>query len=277
LKPETLQLGDLRLEGASRAGTETWLRVHPPGLAFEAGRGALPLAGARDVVLSHGHLDHALGVPFVLSQRSLHQHAGTRVFCPAAIAGDLAAFIAAAARMEGAEYDFELVGLAPGQRVEVGKGMTVEAFAGDHVVPSLGYHLFCRRKRLRQDLAGAPREELLARRAAGEEITDTVEHLALSYLGDTGPGIFASEPRLFTARVLVAECTFVGDELRHKGALYKHLHVADFAERAERFANEAIVLLHLSRRHRRSDLLAEVALRMPALADRVHVLLGEEG
>lgn len=276
MKPETLQLGDLRLEGASRAGTETWLRVHPPGLAFEAGRGALPLAGARDVFLSHGHLDHALGVPFVLSQRSLHQHAGTRVFCPAAIAGDLADFIAAAARMEDAEYDFELVGLAPGQRVEVGKGMTVEAFAGDHVVPSLGYHLFRQRQRLRHDLARAPREELLARRAAGEEITDTIEHLALSYLGDTGPGIFASEPRLFTARVLVAECTFVGDELRHKGALYKHLHVADFAERAERFANEAIVLIHLSRRHRRSDLLAEVTLRMPSLADRVHVLLGEE-
>jgi ribonuclease Z len=277
LKPETLQLGDLRLEGASRAGTETWLRVHPPGLAFEAGRGALPLAGARDIFLSHGHLDHALGVPFVLSQRSLHQHAGTRVFCPAAIADDLAAFVAAAARMEGAEYDWELVGLTPGQRVDVGKGMIVEAFAGDHVVPSLGYHLFGRRQRLRADLAGAPREELLARRAAGEEITDTVEHLALTYLGDTGPGIFAAEPRLFTARVLVAECTFVGDELRHKGALYKHLHVADFAEQAERFANEAIVLIHLSRRHRRSELVADVALRMPSLAERVHVLLGGEG
>jgi ribonuclease Z len=276
LKPETLQLGELRLEGASRAGTETWLRVHPPGLAFEAGRGALPLAGARDLFLSHGHLDHALGVPVVLSQRSLHQHAGTRVFCPAAIAGDLADFVAAAARMENAVYDWELVGMDPGQRVEVGKGMVVEAFAGDHVVPSLGYHLFRQRQRLREDLAGSPREELLARRAAGEEITDTVEQLALSYLGDTGPGIFTREPRLFTARVLVAECTFVGDELRHKGALYKHLHVADFAAHAERFENEAIVLMHLSRRHRRGDLLADVARRMPSLADRVHVLLGGE-
>lgn len=276
MKPETLQIGDLRLEGASRAGTETWLRVHPPGLAFEAGRGALPLAGARDIFLSHGHLDHSLGVPFILSQRSLHQHSGTRVFCPAAIAGDVAAFVAAAERMEGAEYDWELVGLAPGQRVDVGKAMIVEAFAGDHVVPSLGYHLFRQRKRLRADLAGAPREELLARREAGEEITDTVEHLALTYLGDTGPGIFAAEPRLFTARVLVAECTFVGDELRDKGALYKHLHVADLADQTERFENEAIVLVHLSRRHRRSDLVADVALRMPALADRVHVLLGEE-
>lgn len=275
MRPDGLQVGDLRLEGVSRAGVETWLRVHPPGLAFDAGRGDLPLAGARDLFVTHGHLDHALGVPFILSQRSLHQLASTRVFCPAPAADDLAAFVAAAARLEGCAYDWELRGLVAGERVEVGKAMAVEAFAGDHVVPSLGYHLFRRRKRLRGDLAGAEREELLARRAAGEEITETVETLELSYLGDTGPGVFASEPRLFGSRVLVAECTFVGDELRDKGTRYKHLHLEDFAERAERFENRAIVLTHLSRRHRRSDLRREVARRMPALADRVHVLIGE--
>lgn len=277
MKPEILQLGDLRLEGASRAGVETWLRVHPPGLAFDVGRGALPLAGARDLFVSHGHLDHALGVPFILSQRTLHQLEGTRVFCPAEVAEDLASFVAAAARLEGASYEWELTGLAAGDRVEVGKGMIVEAFPTDHVVPSLGFHLFRRRKRLRADLSGASREDLLARRQAGEVITDTVEDLALTYLGDTGPGVFASEPRLFEAGVLVAECTFVGDELRDRGSRYKHLHLADLAEHAGRFANRAIVLTHLSRRHRKSDLESEVTRLMPAVADRIHVLTGAGG
>ena len=58
---------------ASRAGDDNWFRIHPPGLAFDVGRGALQLAGAQDVFLSHGHLDHALGLPYVLSQRSLHR------------------------------------------------------------------------------------------------------------------------------------------------------------------------------------------------------------
>ena len=91
MRPVELRFGDLRIEGWSRAGDETWFRIHPPGLAFDVGRGALQLGGAQDVFLSHGHLDHALGLPYVLSQRSLHRLVHTRVFCPAEIAEPLAA------------------------------------------------------------------------------------------------------------------------------------------------------------------------------------------
>ena len=276
MRPQTVRLGDLRVEGVSRAGIETWLRVHPPGVAFDVGRGALHLAGARDLFVSHGHLDHALGVPFLLSQRSLHHLAGTRVFCPREVAPDLGAYIEAAARLERADYAYELRGLVPRDRVEVGRNLVVEAFPTDHVVPSLGYHLFRQRRRLRPDLAGEERGALLARREGGEEITEVVEELTVAYCGDTGPGVFTADPRIFTARMLVIECTFVGEEQRGKGALYKHLHLEDLAAHAERFANEALVLVHLSRRHRRGELLAEVGRLLPSLAGRVHVLMGEE-
>ena len=59
--PTTLTFDDLRLECASRAGDSTWLRVHPPGLAIDAGRGTTRLAGVDRVFLTHGHIDHAAG------------------------------------------------------------------------------------------------------------------------------------------------------------------------------------------------------------------------
>jgi len=273
LRPVELRFGDLRVEGWSRAGDDNWFRVHPPGLAFDVGRGALQLAGARDVFLSHTHLDHALGVPYVLSQRSLHQLVDTRVFCPAAAAEPLRDLIAAAERMESARYRYELLPLEPGDRVEVGRDLAVEAFATDHVVPSLGYHLLRGRRRLAAVFAGLPAAELIALRERGVDTGEVVEEIWLTYCGDTGPATFDWEPRLFGSRVLMVECTFLGEEQRGKGDLYKHLHLEDIARRAGDFRNEALVLHHLSRRYKIEDLRAEVDRRLPELAGRVHLMV----
>lgn len=267
-----MQIGQLRIQGASRAGTETWFRVHPPGLAFEAGRGDPRLSGAADLFLSHGHLDHALGVPYVLSQRTRHQGVGTRIFCPRETVEPLEALIAAAGRLEETEYDYELTALAPGERAEVGRNLAVEAFATDHVVPSLGYHLICRRERLRAEHRGLPGPEIARLRASGADVTETAEDLLLSYCGDTGPGVFEMEPRLYATQVLMIECTFLDPAKRESAGRYKHLHFDDLVERRERFENRALVLHHLSRRHRPEELRDAADRRLGELAERVHVL-----
>jgi ribonuclease Z len=277
LRPVELRLGDLRIEGWSRAGEETWFRIHPPGLALDTGRGALQLTGARDVFLTHGHLDHALGLPYVLSQRSLHRSVDTRVFCPAEAAAAVAALIAASEALERASYRYELVPLSPGDRVEVGRDLAIEPFATDHVVPSLGYHLIRRKRRLPPELAGRPAAELIALRRQGIEIAETVEEVWLSYCGDTGPAVFEMEPRLYGSRVLMVECTFLTADHRHRGALYKHVHLEDLAERAGSFRNEDLVLHHLSRRHSIGELRREVDLHLPAIAPRVHLLVEGTG
>jgi ribonuclease Z len=278
MRPVELRFGDLRIEGWSRAGDDNWFRVHPPGLALDVGRGALQLAGAPDVFLSHGHLDHALGLPYVLSQRSLHRLVHTRVFCPAEIAEPLGAFVAAAERLERAQYRYDLHPLKAGDRVSVGKGLTMEAFATDHVVPSLGYHLWHGRRRLAPAFAGLPAAELIGLRGQGVETSETVEDLWLTYCGDTGPKVFEAEPRIFRGKVLMMECTFLGEEHRDKGERFKHLHLGDIERRAADFRNEAIVLHHLSRRFRVEELRAEVVRRLPELASRIHILVeGKEG
>lgn len=276
LRPIELRIGDLRIEGWSRAGDETWFRVHPPGLALDTGRGALQLAGAQDVFLSHGHLDHALGLPYVLSQRSLHRLLHTRVFCPAAVAEDLHHLVSAAERLERAHYRYDIIPLEPGDRVEVGRGLAMQAFAVDHVVPTLGYHLIRSRRRLAADYAGLPPAELIALRRQGVETSELLEEDWLTYCGDTGPGVFDLEPRLFDSKVLLMECTFLGEEHRDKGERFKHLHLGDIAARADRFHNQAVVLHHLSRRFRVAALRAEVERLMPELAPRVQLLVEAE-
>ena len=268
-----LRLGELAIRGRSRAGEETWFRVDPPGIGLDSGRGADAQVGIGDLLLSHGHLDHALGVPWLLSQRRLQGLGGLRILCPAAIATDLEAFLAASERLEQVRYEHEIVACEPGLRIAVGRELEVEAFAVDHVVPSLGYHLVRRRRSLRPELAGLPGAEIAERRRAGEAVEAEREEIWLSYCGDTGPGVFEVAPRLAESRILLIECTFLGAGRRERGAAYGHLHVEDLAEHADRLSGcEAIVLHHLSRRHRRQELEREVALRLPALAARIHLL-----
>ncbi len=273
MRPVEIQLPGLSLEGWSRAGDETWFRVHPPGLAIDVGRGALQLAGAADIFISHGHLDHALGLPFVLSQRSLHRGLSTRVLCPREIAAPLADLVAAAERLESAKYAWELVPVAPGERLEVGRDFLLEPFRTDHVVPTLGLHLIRLKRRLAAHLAGIPGPELAAMRARGEEPSEVVEELAFSYAGDTGPRVFELEPRLFSTAVLLLECTFLREGHHSRGDRYKHIHIEDLAARAGRFQNQALVLHHLSRRHSVAELREAVARLLPELAPRVHLLV----
>jgi ribonuclease BN (tRNA processing enzyme) len=94
----------------------------------------------------------------------------------------------------------------------------------------------------------------------------------LSYCGDTGPGVFDSEPRLFESPVLMVETTYLGESLRERASEYGHMHLDDLVALEERFRNEALVLFHLSRRHDLRALRAAVDERLPRLAERVHVL-----
>jgi ribonuclease Z len=240
-------------------------------LALDVGRGAPELEGAADLLISHGHLDHALGLPFVVSQRSLAGQP-TRIGCPLEVVADLEALLEAAARLERAHNRYEIHGLKPGGRLAVGKDLAVEAFAVDHRVPSLGYHLLRQRRRLRPELAGETADAIVGRRRAGEAVEEMREEIWLSYPGDTGAGVFALEPRLADSRVLMLECTFLGEPHRVRAARYRHLHLDDVVAFAASSRNQAIVLYHLSRRYAPAELRRALDARLPAaVASRVHL------
>ncbi len=255
----------------SRGGDRTWFRVQPPGVALDVGRGALALSGTGDLFVSHGHLDHALGLPFVLSQRARHGNGSTTVYCPRAIAERLRRWIEATADLEETAYDYRLVGLEAGDRVALADRMTLEAFATDHVVPSLGVHLVRRRRRLAPELRGRTPEELAALRATGVEVGREFEEDAVAYCGDTRATVLDSHPRLYRSRVLILECTFLDPDHRERAEAYGHVHFDDIVERRERFENEALLLCHLSRRHSVAELRSAVDRRLGSLAARVEI------
>jgi ribonuclease Z len=132
------------------------------------------------------------------------------------------------------------------------------------------------KRRLLPELTECSSREIVDLKQAGRDVEVEEQELCVTYSGDTGPGVFRLEPRLFTSRVLVLECTFLNPGTRQKGRRFGHIHFEDLVEHADRFQNEALVLCHLSQRHRWSELLDGVRSRLPDLADRIHLVGSDE-
>lgn len=270
----TFRFDELTLECVSRAGDETWVKVQPPGLAIDAGRGTPRLQGVREVFLTHGHLDHSLGTAYLLSLRRDSASEGVHFYAPRQLVDPLDRFLAAAGALDGTRFRYEITALDPGTRVDVGSELSMEAFPTVHGVVSLGYHLLRRRRRLRRDLEGLGEEAIVERRRRGEDVDEIFEERWFSCAGDTSRGVFDLAPEIFSSRVLMLECTFIQADQRDRSVRYQHLHLEDLVEVGERFENEALILNHLSRRHRVSDLRRAVDRQLGAIQPEV-LLVGE--
>jgi ribonuclease Z len=104
-------------------------------------------------------------------------------------------------------------------------------------------------------------------------VTRRVDAPLLAYPGDCGPAIFEAAPEIFSARVLLIECSFLLPEDRDRARVYEHLHLDDFLERAGAFQNEVIVLTHFSQRYRPEEIREALRALPEALARRVTAFL----
>lgn len=272
----TLATEHFTIEGRSRAGHETWFRLRELGLALDIGRCPDELIHLPHIFVSHVHLDHSAGVPFYAGQRRLQRLALGRVYVPEESAADMRALMALHERMEGTDYDVEIVGVAENQVVPVGRNHRVRGHRATHRVAARAWEVIETRHHLKKEYEGLEGQQLALLRRDGVAVSDEVEHPVLFYTGDTDRGILEQNEALFRAPVLMIECSFVIDGHQERAAAYRHIHFDDFAEFAGRFENELIVLTHFSRRYSHGEIQSEIRRRCPAvLRDRIRLALPE--
>lgn len=264
------------IEGRSRAGHETWFRIRELNLALDIGRCPDALVPVPHVFVTHAHLDHALGVPFYAGQRRLSRVGGGRVYVPQEAADDFRQLMDIHERLEGTSYDIEIVGVAAGERVVLGRTLAARGHRATHRVAARAYEVLQRRHHLKPEYAGLSGPELAALRQDGVAIMDELEVPLLFYTGDTDRGILETADALFRAEVLMIECSFVADGHQGHAAQYRHIHIDDLADFAEKFQNRIILLTHFSRRYSNDEIVQLLRRRCPAvLRDRIRLALPE--
>lgn len=267
------------LSGVSVGGVYTALHVPELNVLLDAGISPRSFVGAENLLLSHAHADHVGALPALIGVRGLSHAPAPRTFLPAEIEADIREGVEAFSRGQHRRLELPLVPVKPGDEHQLGGDLHLRVFRTRHSVPSVGYLLFRKIKKLRSEFLDLPPQELATRRRQGDDLFVLEERYELAYATDTLIDVLDENPTLYEARTLILECTFLDDRKGREETRKKfHIHLDDILERAELFQNEHLVLMHFSQGYRPRDVHEILKRRLPpSLAQRVKVFAPQNG
>jgi ribonuclease Z len=269
--------GDLEFRGYSLAGITTSLFFKNAQLCFDLGQGMPFQMGARRVLLTHGHLDHAAGVPYFIAQRNMQGQDHNEIYGPAKLVEPLSKIIQLWSEIDQHEYRYQLRAAEQGKIYEIDKLYSFRPFPTVHRVPSQGYLVYQKRKRLKEEYRGEGEALILAARRNGIDPNETYLEPIVAFTGDTQIDFLDLDEEVKRAKILFVECTF-WDEAKpvEHARKWGHLHIDELIQRLPELTSEKIMLIHASVRYSTAYLDAILDKRLGP-ADRARVQIFPRG
>ena len=271
----SFQHAGLTVEGYSRAAVQSYWRIPELKVGFDLGAHPWDFMGTQTWFLSHTHLDHVAALPVYVARRRMMKMEPPTIYAPAYAIDDLRKLLAVFQRLDRGRQNCDLRGVEAGDEIELSRENVVTAFATTHTIPSLGYVVWDRRLKLKDEYLGLPGNEIRDLKQSGVAITREVRIPLVCYTGDTSPAGLDAYPPVFQAKILLTEMSFIrAKHRREKIHKFGHMHLDDFLERADRFQNELIVCGHFSTRYHPDEIRRTLDARLPpSLRDRLRVWL----
>jgi ribonuclease Z len=268
LPVKTLVHKELTVEGYSRAAVQTYWRVPELKIGFDLGAQPWSFMGTDTWFVSHGHLDHIASLPVYVARRRMMKMEPPTIYLPEQNIEHVEKILKLFTRLDRGRMPCRLVPARPGEEIELSREHVVTVSATRHTVPSLGFVVWERRRKLKPEYLGWPGDKIRDLRLAGTEVTEERRIPRFAYLGDSAPQGLDDCPEMYQAQVLVLEITFVAPSHR-KDKIHKfgHIHLDDVVERRGRFQNEVVIASHFSTRYNHKRIRDLVERALPDLLD----------
>ena len=247
---KTLVHKDLTIEGYSRAAVQTYWRVPELKVGFDLGAQPWSFMSTPTWFISHAHLDHIASLPVYIARRRMMKMEPPTIYLPTVAVEPIQKILRLFTRLDRGRMPCELVPIEPGSEIELSREHVVTVSATKHTVPSLGFVVWERRRKLKAEYQGLAGPQIRDLRLGGTDVTEEKRVARFAYLGDSAPEGLDNCPAMYEAHVLVMEMTFVAPSHR-KDKIHKfgHIHLDDVLERRDRFQNELIIASHFSTRY----------------------------
>jgi len=243
-----IEIDNLEIIGYSIAGEETVIAMPQLDVCFDVGKAPDQIIPINHVLLTHGHMDHAAGIAYYLSQRNFCGISAGTIVAPENLLGPIRDIINAWSRLDGNRIPANLVGVNPGDEHQIKPNLFARVFPTKHSRGSVGFTVIEKRKKLKPEYVGLTSKQIVELKKQGLAIDYPVEIPIVTYLGDTQYVDFSQLDYIVQSKILIAECTFYEGEHAGRAEAGRHMHIDEFTTLLNNLQNEHIVVTHTTQR-----------------------------
>lgn len=266
----------LHFHGHSLSGIRTSVAMPELGLCFDVSQGYPFTLNLKKFFITHGHLDHAAGIPYIISQKSMTRQKPAEFYMPPSLVEPMDRMMKIWQEIEKHTYDYHFIPVSEGDTIELTATSFVRPFKTIHRVESFGYTLFERHKKLKAEFTGLSQNEIVELRRQKVEVQDFQEIPRVSFTGDTQIEFLDGADWIRKSKILFLETTYL--DIRKSVAQARdwgHTHLDELIPRLKDLECEKIVLIHISSRYPAHEIAKIIQERIPAeFQDRIVIFPG---
>lgn len=265
-KPINIKGTQCTIRGFSIAALRTNFYIKELGIMLDAG-----ISGNFSpdyLFISHGHSDHTSNLPFHLY--ALKDNRTIQIYVPKESVDNFKSYVDSAYKLtlnlnNNDTFDVEkhtqsqFNGLDPNEQFDIcingknNKKVTVETIQCTHSVPCLGYGFSEKKQRLKSEYNSLQPKEICILKKQGVEISDTITHYFLLFLGDTSKLVLEND-NIFKYKTIMIECTFILDDELVQADKTKHMHWNHLLPYIQNYPDITFILFHFSQRYKRMEI-----------------------
>lgn len=261
---EAWQHGDYKFFGTSLAGIRTAISMPDFSLSFDVAQGFPYLLNMSKFFVSHGHLDHAAGIPYIISQKMMTSQKAGEFYMPRSLVQPLTEIMELWSKIEGFPYDFKFIGVQADDEIQINKHHYIKVFPTVHRIESFGYTLFEAKKKLKREYSYLSKDQIVDLRRQGVDVNEVYHTPLVSFTGDTQIEFLESRPWVKKSKILIMEATYLDSQRSVERAReWGHTHLDEIIPHLDSIESERIVLIHASSRYSEAEMRRYLQEKVP--------------
>lgn len=253
-----------KFHGLSLSGIRTAIAMPELSLSFDVAQGYPFLLNLKHYFISHGHLDHAAGIPYIISQKAMNSQEPGQFYMPTSLVEPLDQIMKIWEQIEGHKYRYDFIAVQSDDEFALNAQTFVKAFPTTHRIESFGYTVFEIHKKLKSEFLGFTQEEIIELRRQKIDVNEVHHIPVVSFTGDTQIEFLDSRDWIKKSKILFLEATYLDSRKTIAQARqWGHTHLDEIVPRLKDIESEQIVFIHASSRYSDKEALQVLQEKIP--------------